>query len=204
MALLFVLLLALPSRDQPNSKPEVKEPIIREEVLARAKKVQELRFELIKERGFRPTREQLKTLNEVDSANRTWLKEIIEKHGWPGKTLVGVDGAHMAWLMIQHADADLTLQKKCLDLLKAAVKQREATGFDLAYLTDRVYSAEGKKQMYGTQLEQREGKLVPKPVDDEANLDARLKERGMPPIASYLEEAAKVCKLNEKPASVGT
>jgi hypothetical protein len=198
MTLLVLLLFAVPVGEAPKSSSEVKEPKIREEILARAKKEQDLRFKLIKEGGFKPTPEEVKALNEIDTANRTWLKEIIEKHGWPGKTLVGVDGAHMAWLMIQHADADLPLQKKCLGLLQAAVKQGEATGMDLAYLTDRVLAAEGKKQRYGTQLEQKEGKLVLKPVEDEANLDARRKELGMQPLAEYLEAAAKMYKLKEK------
>jgi hypothetical protein len=200
MTLLPALLFALILGDEPISPSDVKEPKIREEILARAKKEQDLRFKLIREGGFKPTPEELKTLIEVDSDNRTWLKAIIEKHGWPGKTLVGVDGAHMAWLMIQHADADLPFQKKCLELLEAAVKQGEATGVDLAYLTDRVLAAEGKRQRYGTQLEQKEGKLVPKPVEDEANLDARRKELGMQPIAEYLEAATRMYKLNEKAA----
>jgi hypothetical protein len=198
MTVLLVLLFALDKGEEPQS--DVKEPKIREEILARAKKEQDLRFKLIKEGGFKPTPEEVKALNEVDTANRTWLTGIIEKHGWPGKTLVGVDGAHMAWLMIQHADADLPLQKKCLVLLKAAVKQGEATGVDLAYLTDRVLTAEGKKQLYGTQLEEKEGKLVPKPVEEEAKLDARRKELGMQPMAEYLESAAKMYKRKEKPA----
>ncbi len=200
MTPLLVLLLAFPLGDEPKSA--VKEPKIREEILARAKKEQDLRFKLIKAGGFKPTPEEMKTLIEVDTDNRTWLSKIIDQHGWPGKTLVGVDGAHMAWLMIQHADADRALQKKCLELLKAAVKQHEATGVDLAYLTDRVLSAEGKKQLYGTQLEQRDGKMKPRPVEDEANLDARRKALGMQPIAEYLETAAKMYKLNEKPAPV--
>jgi hypothetical protein len=202
MKLLLVLLFVFPLGDEPKSKSEVKEPKIREEILARAKKEQDLRFKLIKAGGFKPTPEELKTLIEVDTDNRTWLAKIIEKKGWPGKSMVGVDGAHMAWLMIQHADADRALQKKCLELLKAAVKQGEATGIDLAYLTDRILSAEGKKQLYGTQLEQRDSKMAPKPVEDEANLDARRKALGMQPIAEYLKAAAKMYKLDEKPAPV--
>ena len=173
MTPLLLLLFAFTVGDEPKSA--VKEPKIREEILARAKREQDLRFKLIKAGGFKPTPEEMKTLKEVDTDNRTWLAKIIDKHGWPGKSLVGVDGAHMAWLMIQHADADLPLQKKCLELLKAAVKQGEATGVDLAYLTDRILSAESKKQLYGTQLEQRDGKMKPKPVEDEANLDAPAK-----------------------------
>ncbi|QVL31063.1 hypothetical protein KIH39_19755 [Telmatocola sphagniphila] len=201
MTLLFASILAcgLFTFDEP-ARAEVKEPKIRDEILSRAKKEQELRFKLIKVGGLKPSPEEIKSLQEVDTDNRTWMKNLIEKQGWPGKTLVGEEAAHMAWLMVQHADPDLPFQKKCLELLKAAVKQGEATGADLAYLTDRVLAAEGKKQLYGTQLQQKEGKFIPKPVEDEANLDARRKELGLQPMAEYLEVATKMFKLNDKPA----
>src|SRR5262245_23963491 len=35
----------------------------------------------------------LKVRQEVDVPNTRRMKEIVAKHGWPGKTLVGDDGA---------------------------------------------------------------------------------------------------------------
>ena len=161
-----------------------KEPALRDELLARVKTDQEARMKLI-EAGNPPPAGLLKAVKDADDKNRAWLKGVVEKHGWPGKSLVGEDGAHAAWLLVQHADADLPFQKKCLGLLEAAVKRGEATGTDLAYLTDRVLAAEGKKQRYGTQLVQKGGKLVPKPVEDPEQLDARRKELGLMPMAEY-------------------
>ena len=58
----------------------------------------------------------------------------------------------------------------------------------MALMTDRVRDLKDKKkQLYGTQLEPKDGKLVPKPIEDEANVDARRKELGMPPLAEYLK-----------------
>src|SRR4051812_18112612 len=30
----------------------------------------------------------MKKLKDIDKANREWLKGVVEKHGWPGKSLV--------------------------------------------------------------------------------------------------------------------
>src|SRR5205085_1172028 len=79
--------------------------------------------------------------------------------GWPGKSLVGVDGANAAWLLVQHADQGRAFQKRCLPLLEAAVKKGEATGVQLAYLSDRVRVGAGEKQVYGTQFRTVDGKL---------------------------------------------
>jgi len=174
-----------------------KEPALRGELLERVKTDQAARMKLI-DAGNPPPRELIEAVQKADDANRAWLKGVVEKHGWPGKSLVGEDGAHAAWLLVQHADADLPFQKKCLGLLEAAVKKGEASGADLAYLTDRVLAAEGKKQRYGTQLEQKDGRLVPKPAEDPENLDTRRKELGLMPMAEYVAFAEKMYKI--KPA----
>jgi len=63
----------------------------------------------------------------IDRQNTAWLMEIVEKHGWPGKTLVGEDGAHSAWVLVDSADHDVAFQKQCLDLMKEAVTDKEAS-----------------------------------------------------------------------------
>ena len=57
---------------------------------------------------------------------------------------------------------------------------------DVAYLSDRVLVAEGKKQRYGTQLECRDGELVGRTdIADEENVDARRRAADMEPLATY-------------------
>ena len=87
----------------------------------------------------------------ADADNLPWLRQVITDVGWPGKSLVGEDGAQAAWLLAQHADRDPAFQRRCLDLLTAAVERGEATAVQQAYLTDRVLLHEGKPQEYGTQ-----------------------------------------------------
>jgi hypothetical protein len=116
-----------------------------------------------------------KTVQEIDTLNTARMKEVVDKHGWPGKSLVGTDGSQKAWLLVQHADQDRAFQKRCLRLLGEAVK----------YLTDRVRVADKKKQVYGTQFHQAAGKMEPYPIEDEGNVDKRRKEIGLPPLAEY-------------------
>jgi hypothetical protein len=58
---------------------------------------------------------------------------------------------------------------------------------NLAYLTDRVLLAEGKKQQYGTQVTVVDGKWAPRPLEDEANVDKRRAAAGLSPLAEYLK-----------------
>jgi hypothetical protein len=62
----------------------------------------------------------------------------------------------------------------------------EATGAQLAYLTDRLRVADKRKQVYGTQLVVVGGKFEPAPIEDEASVDRRRREAGLPPLAEYL------------------
>lgn len=43
-----------------------------------------------------------KIVAPVDDANASWLKGVVAAHGWPGQSLAGEDGAHAAWLLLQH------------------------------------------------------------------------------------------------------
>ena len=112
--------------------------------------------------------------------NATWIREIVAEHGWPGKTLVGEDGAHAAWLIVQHQDPDVAFQRRCLELMRLAFESGEVTARDLAFLTDRVLSNEGKPQMYGTQ-----GIGVRSP-EDEARVDAHRFALGLEPWREFI------------------
>src|SRR5262245_53317506 len=126
-------------------------------------------------------------LNEIDAENTKWLKGVVERHGWPTNTLVGTDGADAAWLLVQHADADPKFQRRCLDLMTKLPKN-EIPQTKLAYLTDRVLLAEGKKQKYGTQFTSTDGTWKPRPIEDEATVDKRRAEVGLGPLAEYAKK----------------
>jgi hypothetical protein len=129
---------------------------------------------------------------EVRRDNQLALDRIIAAHGWPGRTLVEVDGQRAAWLIAQHADDDVAFQKNCLDLVREAFTIGEAEGNALAYLTDRILDHEGNPQMYGTQ-----GVGVFSP-EDERRVDANRKAIGLEPWRQYFD------KVKKKPRLKGT
>jgi hypothetical protein len=200
LAMTAIVLLpgfAVRGDDEPKAA-KVKEEELRQELLRRTKEDQDARNALIdamagrgsKDAKASPTAEATLAhkVEAIDAANTARMKEIVERHGWPGKSLVGADGASAAWLLVQHADQDRAFQKRCLELMKPAVKLGDASGKELAYLTDRVALAEGKKQIYGTQFHQVGDKWEPKPIDDEANVDKRRAEVGLMPMAEYRKQ----------------
>jgi hypothetical protein len=123
---------------------------------------------------------------EADGENLHWLRAVIDANGWPGRSLAGTDGAHAAWLLAQHMDADPAFQRRCLDLLTAAVAAGEASVTDLAYLTDRVLLAEGGQQVYGTQAERRGGAWQARNLSNAGGVDERRAAVGLGPLAEYL------------------
>ena len=168
---------------------------LRKELLRRKDEEQKLRLKMIeamKDKEKKVDPKLLDELSDADQANREWLKGVIDKKGWPGQALVGFDGSDAAWLLTQHADPDPAFRKRALKLLEEAVKRKDARPVHLAYLTDRVLSGEGKKQVYGTQFTVIDGRHEPKPIEDEANVDRRRAEVGLQPLAEYRKQIEKL------------
>lgn len=125
----------------------------------------------------------------IDALNTSRMKQIVARYGWPGKSLVGKDGAANAWLLVQHADQDRPFQSSGLVLMQAAAERGEIDPSDMALLTDRVLLHQGKKQIYGTQfLSVRDGQVTFKPIEDEANVDKRRQGVGLPPLDEYRKQ----------------
>jgi hypothetical protein len=124
-----------------------------------------------------------------DAPLQSRLRAIVIAHGWPGRRLVGDDGAHAAWLLLQHADS--SYQAAMLPILEAAVRKDDARAGDAAYLDDRVRVGEGLAQRYGTQLgypAKAGGKPTLRPIENEACVDRRRASVQLGPISDYLAE----------------
>ena len=169
----------------PSPNPE-----LRDELLARMAEDQAVRTGVAPPGDDRTAEELSAAWPQVDADNALRMAEILDEFGWPGWSLVGEDGAFAAWLLIQHADFNLDLQKRGLAMLRAAVEADDADPSDLAYLIDRVLVAEGKPQIYGTQLSiDEQGVITPRtPIEDEENVDARRAEMGLGTLEDYYDE----------------
>jgi hypothetical protein len=108
---------------------------LRAELLRRAERDRAARLGVIGQRGDREL--DWEPVFCVDADNVAWLKTVVAGVGWPGRSMVGEDGGHAAWLLAQHADRDPVFQRSCLDLITEAVERGEASPVELAYLTDQ-------------------------------------------------------------------
>lgn len=117
-----------------------------------------------------------------DARTTQTMKDIVTKYGWPGKSLVGKDGAHAAWFVVQHSH-DVAFQKACLEKLELAVAQGEAQAVEHAYLYDRVAVNANKPQRWGTQFDETTRK--PYPIEDAERVDERRKAIGLSTMAEY-------------------
>ena len=121
----------------------------------------------------------------VDEKNIKRIEEIIEKHGYPGKSLVGSQAMGAAFLVIQHAD--LSYQEKYLPLITEAAEKGEMQKSSLALLIDRVRMRNGEPQVYGTQLRNDpfSGELWFYEIHDEFDVDRRRGNMGLSPLSEY-------------------
>ena len=123
----------------------------------------------------------------VTVRNADRLAEILDTDGWPTTSLVGPEAARRAFLIAQHADQQLDLQRRVLPLLTAAVSAGEADPSMLAMLRDRILVNEGRPQIYGTQIAGvADGEPVPWPVADPEGMDERRAEVGLAPFAVHV------------------
>ncbi|TDC01093.1 hypothetical protein E1267_32895 [Nonomuraea longispora] len=119
----------------------------------------------------------------VTTRNADRLSEIMDQYGWPTVTLVGEEGARRAWLIAQHADRQLDVQRRALRLMAEAAATGEADPGMLAMLRDRVLVNEGREQICGSQIaDVKDGVPIPWPCQDPARVNQRRAEAGLDPL----------------------
>ncbi|MFD0798432.1 DUF6624 domain-containing protein [Maribacter chungangensis] len=124
-------------------------------------------------------------IQSQDSISSNKLFEILDNHGWVGKSRVGSSANQAIWLTIQHSD--LKKQEKYLPLLRESVVKGESEGWHLAFLEDRILMRKKQKQIYGTQAvwdnELKKNKIYP--IKDAKNVNQKRKKLGLDPIEDY-------------------
>jgi hypothetical protein len=162
---------------------------LRQELLRRRdedQRVRQLASPYRGQHGIRLPDEVSAEWQRVDDDNTRWLGDLLTTRGWPGRTLVGEDGAQAAFLLAQHADRAPGPQRAFLDALRGAVARGEASQAHLAYLEDRVRVRAGQPQLYGTQFTVTSGNFGPCPIEDPQRLDERRAAAGLEPFADYV------------------
>lgn len=131
-------------------------------------------------------RDNYKAQNAIDSTNLIAVQNIIKKHGYPGKSLVGAPTNTSAWYVIQHSEKI----GEYLPVMKKAAKNNELPFAKVAMMEDRYLMSNNEPQIYGTQGRSfKEGSVtVIWPIKDPKNVNQRRKEAG---FETTVEEGAK-------------
>ena len=127
-------------------------------------------------------------MNAVDSGNTAWLKALVGRRGWPGRSMVGADAAHAAFLVVQHAVRDTGFQASALNLMEPGVASGDVDGKDVALLADRLDVQRGRPQRFGTQARLENGRIIFHPIVDSVRVDKRRAALGLPPLAEYASQ----------------
>jgi hypothetical protein len=130
----------------------------------------------------------------VDKPNTQRLEEIVKTIGVPNAKMVGRDGVEAFYLVLQHSQS-IELKKKSRKGLRKAFKSKVLSPMDYANFSDRLLVNLGKPQVYGSNFEFKEGKLVLSRTKDIKNLDTRRKKLGLPPIAEYARVLGQLYKM---------
>lgn len=137
-----------------------------------------------------------KPILKIWDSNRMKLDSIIAIHGWPGNTLIGEDGAKLAWAIPQH-HPDVFFKLRCLDLIEQAMKRDDVAPNHYAELHDRIARDTWQKQKYGAAMDAN----GPIPIKDPKKVNQRRWDLGLPdPVEVYAAYHGHVYKTETEEA----
>lgn len=169
-------------------------PSIHNELLQMEKVDQDARFKC----SNGTSDEQIKCLAEIskaiDEPNTKRITQIFDQIGFPNTGKVGKEGMQAYMTLLQHAPTD-ELRVRSLKPITEAFKNKEIPPMAYANFVDRLRLHQGKKQIYGSGFEIKDGKLVLSPTKDVNNLEKRRTKIGLPPMAEYIKELEELYHL---------
>ena len=121
----------------------------------------------------------------IDSANLEAVMAMRPKEGWFSKSAYGEVAVEAAFNIVEHGDTGA--QERVLPFLAAGVAAGEVNGWQYANMFDRVQVARSRPQRYGTQFRCVEHRVVPYPLENEANVETLRAPMGFP--ITFAEQA---------------
>jgi hypothetical protein len=188
----FVLwtLLSLTS----SASAQVGHPAIRDELVAMEKADQEARTKCTSG----PQSEQMNCFiaitKAIDEPHAKRLTEIFNSIGFPDTAKVGKEGLGAVMTLLQHVPGD-ELRKKSLSGITRAFRNKEIPPMNYANFVDRLRLHQGKKQLYGSNFDFRDGKMVMSPTEDPKDLARRRAEIGLPTLGEYVQVLKEMYRM---------
>ena len=166
----------------PPAKPDKK---LKEELMKMAMKQHELLLQVVeKDQTKESDREKLHKVYEQHTVR---LCQILKTHGWPTTALADREGVLSAFHVLKNGGS-YELQRDLLPVILAVIKKDASQKSEFAGLYDRLRVSAGMKQFFGTQAVSRGGFLVLYPIEDQAKVNSRRAEFGLPEIDLYIRE----------------
>ncbi len=122
----------------------------------------------------------------IDDSNRRIFDSIVSIHGFPTNSGFGERAVNSAFLIIQHSDT--SYQRKYLPTIQLLAIQKQINQQYYALLVDRYNVLNGKKQIYGTQIDLQGGECRLFPCEQPLDVVDKLRlEIGMSTIEEYVK-----------------
>ena len=115
-----------------------------------------------------------KKQNAIDKSNMLFLDKVIQKHGYPGRSLVGELSKDSAAKIIIHSNNI----DKYIDIVKKAAENNELTFTQAAWMEDMYLMNQKKEQIYGTQTAYVGDKYIIWPIKEFESVNYLRKEAG--------------------------
>jgi len=176
------------------STAQNKYPKIREELLKMEQVDQDARTKCTSLSADGQVKCFVEIAKAIDEPNTKRITEIFDQIGFPNTAKVGKDGLQAFMILLQHAPTD-GLRIKALKPITAAFKNKELPPMDYANFVDRLRLHQGKKQLYGSGFDLKDGKMVMSPTEDLKNLEKRRAKIGLPPLAEYTKVLSEMYHL---------
>ncbi len=143
-------------------------------------------------------------MERVHLENARALDALLDATGWPPAARFGEAAVEAALLVALHSISAPDFQRRCRNLLEAAVAAGGVPASHLARLEDRIAFNERRPQRYGTIFDWDErGELSPWTLAEPAEVEDLRRAVGLPPLAGEIARLRRESRAegNAPPAS---
>ncbi|MBL8537488.1 MAG: hypothetical protein JNM59_08815 [Hyphomonadaceae bacterium] len=125
-------------------------------------------------------------ISATDIENATWLERELSDQRWVDDAVDGPGAEGSAWIIVQHADANVEFQRRILLRMQANIATPGFNRSQFAMLFDRVAVNTGTPQRFGSQLScDGAVRVIAGAIEDPAQLDARRANYDLEPWEAY-------------------
>lgn len=165
--------------------PPLTQPALRLQLLACKDEDQAAREAWIRTGAMHADSPQARAVEAIDQRHTQRIKRLWTDHPIPGADAIGIDGVNAAFLLIQHAtDTAWAIGQGAH--MRTLLSGGSLSLSDYALYEDRIHVKLHQPQRFGSQFHTGpDGRLMPYPIEDPANVDARRAAMNLQPLAEY-------------------